>query len=138
MPKRYLDIWDGSLHPLEAFGGWSFRQKTPEDLVSFNEAIFYINEALGSLQERQERVIRLRFFYGQTLELVGNQLGVTKERIRQIELRALRKLRHPARSRRLRWSYGILIGETKEYPKLTGRELLEVARTDTASIGRKL
>ncbi len=60
---------------------------------------------LASLTPREERVLRMRFGLGDsndhTLEEVGNQFSVTRERIRQIESKALRKLRHPSRSRKL-------------------------------------
>ncbi len=65
-----------------------------------------IQEVLGDLNERERRVISLRFGiedgYPRTLEEVGNIFKVTRERIRQIEAKALRKLRHPRRSRKLR------------------------------------
>ena len=61
---------------------------------------------LGSLTAREERVLRMRFGIGMntdhTLEEVGQQFSVTRERIRQIEAKALRKLKHPSRSRKLR------------------------------------
>jgi RNA polymerase primary sigma factor len=62
--------------------------------------------ALASLSAREERVLRMRFGIGMntdhTLEEVGQQFSVTRERIRQIEAKALRKLKHPSRSRGLR------------------------------------
>ena len=65
-----------------------------------------LNEALDTLQPREQQVLRLRFGLedGQvrTLEEVGREFHVTRERIRQIESKALRKLRHPSRSKRLR------------------------------------
>jgi RNA polymerase sigma factor (sigma-70 family) len=61
---------------------------------------------LASLTPREERVLRMRFGFGMntdhTLEEVGQQFSVTRERIRQIEAKALRKLKHPSRSRKLR------------------------------------
>jgi len=61
---------------------------------------------LGSLTEREAKVIRMRFGIGMnndhTLEEVGKQFDVTRERIRQIEAKALRKMRHPTRSEKLR------------------------------------
>ena len=61
---------------------------------------------LASLTPREERVLRMRFGIGMntdhTLEEVGQQFSVTRERIRQIEAKALRKLKHPSRSRMLR------------------------------------
>ena len=63
-------------------------------------------KVLASLTAREERVLRMRFGIGMntdhTLEEVGQQFSVTRERIRQIEAKALRKLKHPSRSRRLR------------------------------------
>ncbi len=65
-----------------------------------------IGQALGSLTDREEKVIRLRFGIGEstdhTLEEVGQDFDVTRERIRQIEAKALRKLRHPSRSNHLK------------------------------------
>jgi RNA polymerase primary sigma factor len=63
-------------------------------------------ETLASLTPREERIVRMRFGIGldgdHTLEEVGKQFSVTRERIRQIEAKALRKLKHPSRSRHLR------------------------------------
>ena len=80
--------------------------------VSPLEAVIGINlesqteEVLKTLTPREERVLRLRFGIGDgcdhTLEEVGQQFDVTRERIRQIEAKALRKLRHPSRSRKLK------------------------------------
>jgi RNA polymerase primary sigma factor len=64
-----------------------------------------VNEVLSTLTPREARIIRLRFGLEQgrphTLEEVGKKFGLTRERIRQIEGKALRRLRHPSRSRRL-------------------------------------
>ena len=61
---------------------------------------------LNTLTPREERIIKMRFGLEDgtehTLEEVGQNFGVTRERIRQIEAKALRKLRHPSRNRRLR------------------------------------
>lgn len=66
----------------------------------------HIMEVLDTLSDREKRVLELRFGLidgrTRTLEEVGKEFGVTRERIRQIEAKALRKLRHPSRSRRLR------------------------------------
>jgi RNA polymerase primary sigma factor len=63
-------------------------------------------EVLESLTERETKVLKLRFGIGDgrdhTLEEVGQQFEVTRERIRQIEAKALRKLRHPTRSKKLK------------------------------------
>jgi RNA polymerase primary sigma factor len=69
-----------------------------------NEAV---KEALGELSEREQQVVRLRFGLdgtgqARTLEEVGKEFGVTRERIRQIESKTLAKLRHPQRSQKLR------------------------------------
>ena len=65
-----------------------------------------LNEVLDTLTEREQKVLRLRFGMNdgraRTLEEVGREFDVTRERIRQIEAKALRKLRHPSRSRKLR------------------------------------
>lgn len=62
--------------------------------------------ALESLTDREARIIRLRYGLengrGQPLDEVGRVIGVTRERIRQIEAKALRKLKHPSRSRKMR------------------------------------
>ena len=61
---------------------------------------------LDTLTEREQKVLRLRFGMNdgraRTLEEVGREFDVTRERIRQIEAKALRKLRHPSRSRKLK------------------------------------
>ena len=65
-----------------------------------------MNEILDGLSERERRVLIMRFGLEdgvtRTLEDVGNEFDVTRERVRQIEAKALRKLRHPLRSRKLR------------------------------------
>ena len=65
-----------------------------------------INQVLSTLTEREEQVLRLRFGLedgrSRTLEEVGKKFNVTRERIRQIEAKALRKLRHPNRSNKVR------------------------------------
>lgn len=61
-----------------------------------------VQELLKTLNNQQRTVIILRFFGGYTLEEVGEVLGVTRERIRQVEAKALRILRHPSRSRKLK------------------------------------
>ena len=65
-----------------------------------------VEDVLETLTEREEKVIRLRFGIEdgcpRTLEEVGTEFKVTRERIRQIEAKALRKLRHPIRSQKLR------------------------------------
>jgi RNA polymerase primary sigma factor len=64
-----------------------------------------LKDVLSTLTEREQQVLNLRFGladgYSRTLEEVGKQFNVTRERIRQIEAKALRKLRHPTRIRKL-------------------------------------
>ena len=78
----------------------------PEEYATVEMLKEELNEVLGTLTEREEKVLRLRFGLddGQcrTLEEVGQVFNVTRERIRHIEAKALRKLRHPSRSRRLK------------------------------------
>ena len=78
----------------------------PADAASYQLLKEQIDEVLDSLNEREKRVLQLRFGLedgrSRTLEEVGREFGVTRERIRQIEAKALRKLRHPTRSKKLR------------------------------------
>ena len=79
---------------------------SPVDSVINIDLAEQVDKVLGSLTPREERVLRMRFGIGEksdhTLEEVGQDFEVTHERIRQIEAKALRKLRHPSRSKRLR------------------------------------
>ncbi|CCY27810.1 MAG: RNA polymerase sigma factor RpoD [Candidatus Faecisoma sp.] len=79
---------------------------SPEDYTTNELLKDEIDDVLLTLTEREEKVIRLRFGLedgkARTLEEVGQMFGVTRERIRQIEAKALRKLRHPSRSRKLK------------------------------------
>jgi RNA polymerase primary sigma factor len=78
----------------------------PSDVAAAGLLRGQIGEVLAELTDREKRVIMLRFGLeddrARTLEEVGLEFGVTRERIRQIEAKALRKLRHPSRSRRLK------------------------------------
>jgi RNA polymerase primary sigma factor len=79
---------------------------SPFKTLENSEAATRIEEVLSSLTEREEKIIRMRFGIGigteHTLEEVGKYFNLTRERIRQIEIKALKKLRHPARSKMLR------------------------------------
>ena len=79
---------------------------SPFKTLENNEASNRIEQVLSSLTEREEKIIRMRFGIGvnseHTLEEVGKHFNLTRERIRQIEIKALKKLRHPARSKMLR------------------------------------
>ncbi len=78
----------------------------PADAAAFTLLKEQLVEVLGTLTEREQKVLRLRFGLddgrARTLEEVGKEFSVTRERIRQIEAKALRKLRHPSRSRKLK------------------------------------
>ena len=78
----------------------------PADAAAYSLLKDQIEEVLGSLNEREQKVLKLRFGLedgrARTLEEVGKEFDVTRERIRQIEAKALRKLRHPSRSKKLR------------------------------------
>jgi RNA polymerase primary sigma factor len=79
---------------------------TPQDSAIYEDLVENLNKILSTLSPREERVVRMRFGLGEkqdhTLEEVGQTFDVTRERIRQIEAKALRKLRHPTRARYLR------------------------------------
>ena len=78
-----------------------------------------MGSALGTLTERERKILVLRFGVGdgcpRTLEEVGNVFKVTRERVRQIEAKALKKLRHPTRSRRLRAFLDMTIAHQRDY-----------------------
>ena len=79
--------------------------ENPSDVTSYNLLKMKLSDVLSTLTERERKVLELRFGlvdgYARTLEEVGKQYRVTRERIRQIEAKALRKLRHPTRIRQL-------------------------------------
>jgi len=78
----------------------------PHDEIVSNDLTGHMNEVLSTLSSREEKVLRMRFGIGEskdhTLEEVGAYFNVTRERIRQIEAKALRKLRHPKRCNKLK------------------------------------
>ena len=78
----------------------------PVEAATFALLREQLDEVLATLTEREQKVLRLRFGledgHARTLEEVGREFNVTRERIRQIEAKALRKLRHPTRSKKLR------------------------------------
>ncbi|WP_054950011.1 RNA polymerase sigma factor RpoD [Numidum massiliense] len=80
--------------------------QAPADAAAYELLKEQLEDVLDTLTEREENVLRLRFGLDdgrtRTLEEVGKVFGVTRERIRQIEAKALRKLRHPSRSKRLK------------------------------------
>ncbi|MSY18306.1 MAG: RNA polymerase sigma factor RpoD [Actinobacteria bacterium] len=78
----------------------------PDDAAAKKMLSAAVNEALGELSEREQEIVRMRFGLddgqARTLEEVGKEFGVTRERVRQIEAKTLAKLRHPLRSQRLK------------------------------------
>ncbi len=80
--------------------------ESPANATAFTVFQEKLDDVLGSLTEREEKVLRLRFGLGdgypRTLEEVGSVFNVTRERVRQIEAKALRKMRHPTRARELK------------------------------------
>ena len=91
--------------PLEYIHDLADEGPSPEDDAILSELKLATTAALGNLKPREERVLRKRFGIGlptdYTLEEIGKEFSVTTERIRQIEAKALRKLKHPSRSRHL-------------------------------------
>lgn len=79
---------------------------SPSDAATFSMLKEQLMEVLGTLTDREQKVLKLRFGLedgrARTLEEVGKEFDVTRERIRQIEAKALRKLRHPSRSKKLK------------------------------------
>jgi RNA polymerase primary sigma factor len=96
--------------------------ENPSEITSFSLLRDKLTNVLGSLSERERRVLELRFGlgdgYSRTLEEVGRQFKVTRERIRQIEAKALRKMRHPSRIRQLS---GFLELDPPEQPLAAGK-----------------
>lgn len=82
------------------------RTLSPANAEAFGVFQEKLDEVFGTLTEREEKVLRLRFGLGdgypRTLEEVGSVFNVTRERVRHIEAKALRKMRHPTRARELR------------------------------------
>ena len=106
-----------------AWGNWNPQPLAHDQrLISSAEAVINVNlkdqtsHVLRTLTPREEKVIKMRFGLDDgsehTLEEVGQSFAVTRERIRQIEAKALRKLRHPSRSRKLR---AFLEGSSRDY-----------------------
>jgi RNA polymerase primary sigma factor len=106
--------------------------ENPYDMTAFSLLREKIIDVLDSLTERERRVLSLRFGlvdgYSRTLEEVGKQFKVTRERIRQIEAKALRKMRHPTRIRQL---HGFFDAEQID----NAQNLLKVAATNAQQSG---
>ena len=80
---------------------------TPQDMAIYDDLYEQLNKILATLTPREEKVVRMRFGldekYDHTLEEIGQFFDVTRERVRQIEAKALKKLKHPVRARSLRY-----------------------------------
>jgi len=91
---------------------------SPANATAYTLLKEQLETVLDTLTEREKRVLKFRFGIGdgcpRTLEEVGSVFKVTRERVRQIEAKALRKLRHPTRSRRLKNFMDMLLGQQKE------------------------
>ena len=102
--KDLLDMVDTI--PLEYVYNLADDSPTPEDDAILSELKVATTAALRTLKPKEERVLRKRFGIGlptdYTLEEIGKEFSVTTERIRQIEAKSLRKLKHPSRTRKLR------------------------------------
>ncbi|MBU3933882.1 MAG: RNA polymerase sigma factor RpoD [Candidatus Omnitrophica bacterium] len=92
---------------------------SPANATAYSMLKSEMEDVLTSLTEREKRVLQLRFGvgdgYSRTLEEVGSIFKVTRERVRQIEAKALRKLRHPTRSRRLKNFLDLGLGEERKF-----------------------
>lgn len=98
--NRYIDrVKFFKKYKKEPFVSFETLEETYEiDETLQNETVKnFIDKALLTLTPREERIIRLRFFENRTLEYIGERFAVTRDRIRQIEAKALRKLKHPSR-----------------------------------------
>ena len=91
--------------PIEYIHDLADEGPSPEDDAILSELKLATTAALETLKPREERVLRKRFGIGlptdYTLEAIGQEFSVTRDRIRQIEAKALRKLKHPSRARHL-------------------------------------
>lgn len=89
----------------EAYESSKKPPKSPAENLAVVDVFNTVHAVLNTLKEREAEVMSLRFGLNggkpMTLEEVGQKLGITRERVRQIEVKALRKLRHPARLKRL-------------------------------------
>ena len=105
-----------------------FREPTEFWITPGREAA--LESVIGTLTEREQAVIDLRFRRGMTLDEVGKELGVTRERVRQIEAKAVRKLRHPSRARLIKTGITTMAAEQEATEKL--RELeAQIAQKET-------
>ena len=100
------------------------RQLTPAEDIIEDELLDTVQEVLDTLTEQEQGVIRSRFWERKMLDVVGREQGVSRSRIRQIEAKALRKLRHPHRMNKLAEAYNgqpFVVAEEKEESAAPGR-----------------
>jgi len=123
IPKHYIedDVTYETVDPETIEGLIEFT--TAEDVYEVNQFSSLMRDVLDSLTPREKKVLKLRFGVDMTkeysLEEVGSFMGITRERVRQIEAKALRKMRHPSRSKMLTGEYTTLWGMVCEpHPKL--------------------
>ncbi len=98
MLRRYRKV---PVQLLAGAGILSLPVPTPEDTMEETERRQIINAVLKTIPKREQAILESRFFEGKTLEEISQDMGVTRERIRQLEQRAFRLLRHPMRARQL-------------------------------------
>ena len=120
--------------------------ETPEELTSKGELSKAVNDILGTLTTREQKILEMRYKQDMTLEEVAEAYNVTRERVRQIEAKALRKLRDPKRADSLRpfcdswgiddmpsveveWKHDPELREVTQYEKLDRYEFDSEART---------
>jgi RNA polymerase primary sigma factor len=110
--KKAIQIYNSTPQTDQSDSGWSLgemvmddRIRSPEDEMLENDIMKQVKSMMHEMDEREFSVLKMRFgLEGQrpmTLEEVGKKFGVTRERIRQIEAKALRKLKHPSRRKKL-------------------------------------
>lgn len=125
-PRRYHATYPFNL-VAAIFGECDLMDFIEKDKYTFTEdAEEAVKEAVGTLTEREQKVIQMRYECLMTLEEIAKEFNLTRNRIRQIEARALRKLRHPSRSR------AILLGkdglERREEAKAVNESIEELER----------
>jgi RNA polymerase primary sigma factor len=87
--------------PISAAGNMP-DDEDPSKIYDRKEMQRAVTQALGKLSPKEEQVLRMRFFLDMTLEQIAEKYGVRRERIRQIEAKGLRKLKHPATAKKLK------------------------------------
>lgn len=95
------------MNELPAYMEQAYLLPSPEELYEKVEIKEMLEDALGTLTEREAKVVRLHFFEDMELQEIADQMNVCRNRIWQIKEKALRKLKHPVRSRKLRKTLGL-------------------------------